>query len=79
MRLTWKAPFTFARAIGRAIGLLFAHKPLIASRQVADSRLAICHNCPEYSHGQCLVCCCFVDAKVWLLSEHCPYKPPKWL
>lgn len=44
----------------------------LADKLQVDERLASCRTCAEYRDGRCLLCGCFVAAKVRLLTEACP-------
>ena len=50
--------------------------PVLATREIAESRHEICRTCEHYHPGQdrCAHrdCGCFLKAKAWLHAERCP-------
>ena len=44
----------------------------------ANERLTVCHTCEHYIRltGQCSLCYCFMNAKVWAKGAQCPIN--KW-
>lgn len=51
---------------------LFGYK-LLVEPEISDIRMAHCERCDEITEDrQCLLCTCFVDAKVQLAAESCP-------
>jgi len=62
---------------------------VLASRETAAKRLAICRACPKLipeatifwvkvDRPWCTVCLCDMKAKTRLANKRCPLNPPKW-
>lgn len=64
------------KAAGRAAKRAAKGQSVVASKEVAAERLAICNNCPtkrlRESDRRCQACTCFVDGKVHGAGEFCP-------
>ena len=55
----------------------FFQRPEIAPEYVRNVRAARCHLCPHNERGQCQICTCVIDAKVYLATEKCPATDPR--
>jgi hypothetical protein len=51
-------------------------KIAFAPKDLQESRIAICKNCPALSVDKCAVCNCILSAKIRVLHTKCPIK--KW-
>jgi hypothetical protein len=71
-----------ANFTGALLGWAAAGFPVV-SRETLDARVAACRSCPNWTPtgwggwGQCRLCGC-AKAKLWLATEKCPAKPPRW-
>jgi hypothetical protein len=67
-----------ARGLAGAVGRFVASGARMVPQEEQARRLAICHECPEFSRGKCTICGCVARWKARLSSEHCPDSPPRW-
>lgn len=74
MKFKAKSIFLFSASVARVCWDLIRKKDILASVELADSRLAICERCIyfEPEARQCSECTCFVDVKTQLRRESCP-------
>ena len=70
-------PFDMFRAIAKTV---VGIPDQFVSDEVANERLSICKDCPNYRKkvGQCKLCGCHMPSKVKLPGAYCPMSPPKW-
>lgn len=61
-----------------AVGRFVASGGELTTPEEQVRRLAICHECPEFSEGKCKLCGCVARWKTRLASEHCPDDPRRW-
>ena len=76
--MTFPNVFSAIRSFFRVVEWKLRGWAVLVPPAEGDRRRAICESCPSklYSPrgGQCIVCGCFVFAKVALASEECPKK-----
>ena len=64
---------TIRGAVRGAIGIAKAYSGIgLADRRTAESRYMACQKCQHNDLGRCIICGCFVAAKVRNRSERCP-------
>lgn len=74
MKIKWKTPISFVKAVYTNIWYGLHGNKIFAEPEVIAKRAAICENCYYFNDSirQCNDCTCFVDLKVNLKKEKCP-------
>jgi hypothetical protein len=61
------------------VGAMFRHiaagSPKVTEEQ-HKVRVDVCHGCPQFKAGYCLLCGCGIEAKAWFAEQKCPLD--KW-
>ena len=73
-----RVPWTFAKAVWRAVSYLFQGRPVLAPKADVEFRMSKCRPCGNNVHGWCSKCVCVLEVKTMIASEFCPDAPPRW-
>jgi hypothetical protein len=82
LRTAGSTMLTAGGAVGRVVGAIVRHEPVLASDAEQDRRMAICRACDRFettvAGPRCRACSCFLNLKTRLETEtgECPLQ--KW-
>lgn len=65
--------FDKAASFGMSMAMFAAGGFRTASKDVQEKRQASCRACEHFSSGSCLICGCYVQPKIAMPHEACPF------
>ena len=71
-------PFRLVAALWRSLWWKLRGYDMLATEEEQESRWTHCLPCRHRVGQQCAICTCFLEPKIMLTSEECPYPMNKW-